>query len=426
MAQKFITYYGEYSLKHWIRMILNKEIVLPPYQRYFVWKPEKVLKLIENINENLFVPPVILSSFSGDAQDKEANYILDGQQRLSAILLAYLGYFPLGFDGFSSELANEENYMSGNNEDEEEDAINSLEWSLKLIQDMYADDSICNIEQLRNAIAKDEKYIKIDKNMAHAFKNPQIISEEILEKFSNITIDDNFLDTHFLGFSYIKPVTPDAVAEKNMFSSIFRNINISSVPLLPEESRAALYWLKPDVVNFLDPETFKNIKVNNKKMDFARSLAYVSEAHKIYQKDKWTMLYKVAVGYGRSRRFEDYIEKYVYSVTENKNSDTFGNFQSLFSDCGGAIDKLYQEFTKLSLPKTYSGLVELDFYFFGLMFWVLFEKYHIKSDKQEELKKDLIERISDHKSVFPNVSQLGGLRQRLTKSIKIYEKYVEK
>lgn len=84
--------------------ILNKEIVLPPYQRYFVWKPGKVLRLIENINGALFVPPVILSSFSGDTQDKEANYILDGQQRLSAFLLTYLGYFPTGFDKFSSNL----------------------------------------------------------------------------------------------------------------------------------------------------------------------------------------------------------------------------------------------------------------------------------------------------------------------------------
>ena len=101
-------------------------------------------------------------------------------------------------------------------------------------------------------------------------------------------------------------------------------------------------------------------------------------------------------------------------------------FQSLFPDCGGAIDKLYQEFTKLSLPKTYSGLVELDFYFFGLMFWVLFEKRHIIVDNIEELKKFLEQEILRHKKEFPNVSQLGALRKRLTESIKIYEKYVEK
>lgn len=30
-------YYGEYTLKHWIRLMLREEIVLPEYQRHFVW-----------------------------------------------------------------------------------------------------------------------------------------------------------------------------------------------------------------------------------------------------------------------------------------------------------------------------------------------------------------------------------------------------
>lgn len=34
-------YYGEYSLKHWIDLILSKNIELPEYQRYFVWEEKK-------------------------------------------------------------------------------------------------------------------------------------------------------------------------------------------------------------------------------------------------------------------------------------------------------------------------------------------------------------------------------------------------
>lgn len=30
-------YYGEYTLKHWINMMLTGNIVLPDYQRHFVW-----------------------------------------------------------------------------------------------------------------------------------------------------------------------------------------------------------------------------------------------------------------------------------------------------------------------------------------------------------------------------------------------------
>ncbi len=40
-------YYGEYSLRHWINLILKNNIVLPEYQRYFVWNEK-----IRNFNRN--------------------------------------------------------------------------------------------------------------------------------------------------------------------------------------------------------------------------------------------------------------------------------------------------------------------------------------------------------------------------------------
>ena len=426
MSQQFITYYGEYSLKHWIRMILNGEITLPPYQRYFVWKPEKVLRLLENINDNLFVPPVILSSFSGDDKDKEANYILDGQQRLSAVLIAYLGFFPARFDNFITDLLNEDCSTSDGTYYEEEETSYSIKWNLTILQKLYRDSSVFNIEQLRKKLSDDKRYIKIDKDFIKSFKDQKSITADTLEMFLKINIDDTFLDTHFLGFSYIKPVTPNPSSEKNMFSSIFRNINISSVPLLPEESRAALYWLRPDLVNFLDPELFKSIKVNNRKMDFARSLAYVAEAYQIQKKNKSPDIFKVAIGYGRTRRFEDYIEKYVYSVTEDKNSDTFGHFHSIFPNYQLSLENLYKEFSKLSLPKSYPGLVELDFYCFGLFYWVLFFNRQINPIQKNELKFLLDKAIRKHKKNYPNVAQLGALRERLTISINIYKKFLEK
>ena len=35
-------YYGEYTLKHWLDLMLKKNIVLPEYQRYFVWDENRV------------------------------------------------------------------------------------------------------------------------------------------------------------------------------------------------------------------------------------------------------------------------------------------------------------------------------------------------------------------------------------------------
>lgn len=51
-------YYGEYTLKHWIRLMLREEIVLPEYQRHFVWSERDLKRLITSFKEGQFVQPV--------------------------------------------------------------------------------------------------------------------------------------------------------------------------------------------------------------------------------------------------------------------------------------------------------------------------------------------------------------------------------
>lgn len=85
-------YYGEYSLRHWIDLVLKKNLILPDYQRYFVWDEKKVAMLIETIKNKHFVPPITIGAFKMEIGNR--NLILDGQQRITSILLAYLGLFP--------------------------------------------------------------------------------------------------------------------------------------------------------------------------------------------------------------------------------------------------------------------------------------------------------------------------------------------
>lgn len=56
-------YYGEYSLKHWIDLILKENIILPEYQRFFVWSEKKVETLISTFKNKQFVPPVTIGAF---------------------------------------------------------------------------------------------------------------------------------------------------------------------------------------------------------------------------------------------------------------------------------------------------------------------------------------------------------------------------
>ena len=46
-------YYGEYSLRHWINMMLSKNIILPEYQRSFVWDEKDMVRLLNSIEEGM-------------------------------------------------------------------------------------------------------------------------------------------------------------------------------------------------------------------------------------------------------------------------------------------------------------------------------------------------------------------------------------
>jgi len=120
-------YYGEYSLRHWIDLVLRKNIILPDYQRYFVWSERKVITLIETFKKRQFVPPVTIGAFKIEGSNQ--NLILDGQQRITSILLAYLSLYPdaqtyrQAIELFASD--NDES-----NEDDESPLDNILEWNI--------------------------------------------------------------------------------------------------------------------------------------------------------------------------------------------------------------------------------------------------------------------------------------------------------
>ena len=203
-------YYGEYSLKHWINLLLKKNITLPEYQRYFVWNERKVETLIETFKNKEFVPPVTIGAFKKN--DTNENYILDGQQRITSILLAYLGLYP-DVQKYKKTI---ELFANDNDESDEEDNTfdNILEWNVT----EFTKKGSCKRDILNGISEGNYKEV-------------------------NFNIDDEFLETNFLGFSYLVPQTSCEREQQKYYSSVFRNINIQGETLLPQESRASLYFL---------------------------------------------------------------------------------------------------------------------------------------------------------------------------------------
>lgn len=189
-------YYGEYTLRHWVDLMLTRGIELPEYQRSFVWDEDDVKRLLASLNSGQFILPVTIAHYKDENGEK--NLILDGQQRLTSILLVYLGFMPIKekFNSTDVDLAN-------GDDSEEEMKGSSMEWTYKkLLTDTQKDNVVSRIQdRLRGNDQYKELKVAIDGDM------------------------EEFYERTFLGFSFIIPAEQDANATQRYFSALFRNMN---------------------------------------------------------------------------------------------------------------------------------------------------------------------------------------------------------
>ncbi|MBR1380220.1 MAG: DUF262 domain-containing protein [Alphaproteobacteria bacterium] len=391
-------YYGEYSLRHWIDLILSHSIELPEYQRYYVWNQERVGKLYASLSSKHFVPPVIIGSFNIDGVTH--NYIIDGQQRLSSVFLMYLGLFPdkKAYNSIIKQYANE-------NDEERPVLDNVLEWRFNMLTEKGN-----TKQQILDRIPK-ETYKQLD-----------------------IDIPDDFWESTYLGFSYVVPNTNDRQAQQKFYSSVFRNINMNGVTLTDQEKRTSLYFLNENLTHFFEPEIsnliiLKNTSKNTSNyLDFVRYMALLSEYAKSKSADN------IASGYSYS--IEDYYERYIISVTEQDDSDTFIGFDVIFPDgkYESKLDKLNESVRALGLETVYSSIVSMDLYMFGLIYNVLFSNLEAKDFNANTLIQKLSDKLKEYQqpdtpdsqgvmysSHMRNPARLKYLRQRIADSIRIYD-----
>lgn len=384
-------YYGQYSLKHWLELILKRNIILPNYQRYFVWNENKVKFLIETFKKKHFVPPITLGAFKLDETNQ--NLILDGQQRLTSILLAYLGLYP---DEATFKKALEKFANDNDDESDEEQLDNILSWDFNQLT---------------------------EKGKSKHEINSKIVPGNY--KVVDFGVDNEFLKNTFLGFSYLVPQTNNQTEQQKYYSSVFRNINVQGEPLLPQESRASLYFLNKDLDKFFDPDFMKTITIKSfnteTKADFVRFLSLLSQ----YAKD--TNSNKIARGY--KPKMEKYYEEYIYSVVGENASLMFKDFNAIFpnGEYLPRFENLEQAITDLEVPKQFTSIIEMDMYLFGLIYTIVFKNKSINIAKKAELKAKVDAKISSFKADDGHKkapSALKYLKARIDASIEIYRKYI--
>lgn len=401
-------------------MLLTRNIILPDYQRSFVWDERDIVRLLGSIQDGQFVQPVTIALFKTDPGMPGQNLIIDGQQRLSSILLAYLGFMP-----DKSKFERPETLAS--DEDDAADEIvdvNTARGPIKWrFSEMLVDGGDNTEDAIRKRLSKDNRY------------TPLVVN-----------LPDHFYDKAFLGYSYIVPSTTDAKDIQRGFSMLFRDINFFGKKLSALESRRSLYYLNADLLPYLEGQTADkkdvlcNIQLMEKmlpiKIDFVRYLSILSQ-YTITRSPN-----KVLVGYSASSSRESFYADYVsyllgleQEYRENKFDGfnfnaTFPNqcWKERYERLRDAVERLKPMFRLAEKSRdAFASWIDADYWLFGLIYFIVFEGKVLKDDITNIERSITMEvrarKSSDYYSKAPN--RLGNLRERLDRSISIISRYVQ-
>lgn len=426
MANK--VYYGEYTLKHWIKLMLTENIVLPEYQRHFVWQERDVKRLIQSLKDGQFVQPVTIALY--DDGTNKYNLILDGQQRLTSLLLAYLGYFPnkkMFEAALSEKVASEDDSAA----DDVVQNQTGILWRFSEIL-KYGKTKVSVV----NKIGRDEKYIELTDSI-----------------FTDL--DDNFFNKTFLGFSYVVPESTIVSDVQKNFSQLFRNINYFGKKLEAMDSRKSLYYQNPNLTKYFEgkcqdgKDALCGLMIIEDLqpciIDFVRYLSILSQFHISTRTDAKDVLVGYSAYSSRESFYADYVS-YILNIEQEDRINKFDgfDFNTVFPTdiWKSRFDVMYEAITKLkpSMPlkdgKSFSAWYEADYWLFGLIYHILFDGKQLKetltrinkAGRIKSLQEEISDRIRIDKkdpSFAKNTNRLGYIRSRLVASYSIFSQYVQ-
>lgn len=422
-------YYGEYTLKHWINMMLTGNIVLPDYQRHFVWREKDMKRLLQSLSEGQFVQPVTIALYN-DGTTKQ-NLILDGQQRLTSLLLAYLCYFPNKKKfktGECTKVASEDD--SATDEESEPSVVEGFLWQYSDLLN-YGNNKM----EILSKISTDERYIKTTDTLITG-------------------LTDDFFNKTYLGFSYVVPNTTTATEVQKNFSKMFRNINYFGKKLEPIDSRKSLYYQNQELIKYFEgkcddgTDVFGDLRIiedlQPSKIDFVRYLAILSQyVASIRPEDAKDVMVGYSAYGSREGFYADYVS-YILGIEQEDRSDKFNRFSfDTFFPNGAWKVRFYNLRDALVKVKplielkdniSFNAWYEADYWLFGLIYQILFKGKELNDDlrrvvrgKIRTLRDDVERQVRDDRSDIAfskNANRIGFIRKRLVVSCNIFEHYV--
>lgn len=410
------TYYGEYSLERWIELVVKGNIVLPEYQRHFVWNQKDLKRLIKSLHEGQFVQPVTIGLYN-KANKEKINLLLDGQQRLSSILLAYLGYFPKKemFETQNQEIAIEDDSAFDGAGDNQNTEIKSIKWTIRELYDKGK-----SLEELRAELSSNSRYEKLD---------------------LGLQLEEDFWKETFIGFSFIVPDMAEVSDVQKFYTHLFRNMNYYGQKLSASESRKSLYYQDYRLTNYFEGKTEQgddvlcDLKVKQdfkpRQIDFIRYLSMLSQ-----KKIGKTVMMGYSAYNSRENYYADYVA-YLLGLEQEEREDKFDgfDFSAIFPDyaIGDRYNKLREgveqikKYISQDNDGAFKSWIDADLWLLGLIYYVVFEGKNLalEGNKGENLRQAINEEIDSKNEAYQKRSNaIGHIRERINKSIEIYNDYV--
>ena len=417
MKNLFTKYYGEYSLRHWIRLLLKSDVTLPSFQRLFVWGKDQVESFIHSIEKKQFVPPVIIGNYIEN--EKDSNWILDGQQRLCSLIFAYIGMYPK----INEFKIKDSSILDGS--DEEDDMVDGEEHIssnhvLDYIQVLAKNKEINNLSGFVNQIETEGKFQSKEK-----------------EKIK-VNDFDSFFDNNYLPFIYIKCinscVTPaDVENEKEYYANLFYNINAKGTSLSVQESRNAILWfLGKEMRELLGTELKINISGKDEVKDIVVYLAIISFIYHNYKENNDTLdnaKSKLLRGYSGKVGRDQFALDFINNINNKNYIHMFGDFSKIFKNYSDATKRVKECINSLNTIK-YNSIAEFEIRFFGMLYWQVFCENDIDIEKcNDEIESQidsLIYKQEKKEDYIRNVNTMGRIRDRVKSSIQFYSSFVKR
>lgn len=411
-------YYGEYSLEYWIKLLISGNIVLPPYQRSLVWKESEVKDLVKTIKANRFVPPITIGSYT-QSDGTHMDYIVDGQQRLTSILLAAIGYFPnvkkwesdrLVVAADDDDRANEEDDVSDNGE------RRALKWTCKEL-----------LGHGRKTLLDVKAYCASHTDLYSSFPEADMLCEEDLKK-------------RYIGFCYL---IPDAAGNaKYYYADVFMDINGHGVGLSDLETRRSLYYLHDGLEQLIEPEFLDEYGLVNaitkksdgtskiaERIDLIKYLSIMDDYLKMTQGGSQDIR-RVAIRYKNDP--QSYYKEFILVITGRDVGNNRFCTQDSWAykkDYEKTIEAFKEAINAIDIPRTYASIADMDVAFFGLVYWICYRGKKLNGGRKIEFNeklKSIFGRFRSHENrdYLKSASQIGKMRGRITESVALYREFL--